>query len=183
MALSTDTSYTNKVTVSATDQVLDESYVELSNRIDQLLVACGDVRKRMETAKAVRDVRAPKDKEGDGHPFMRPIVQVTVARAVRFLIEQEQLTWDEALERLSKFDWRMAAPPWLSVFVEEKGTMAAGKGFSDLLYKLLLVHLAPRNKAEIHRAVVEFKALKGAKKYPVSEEELASRLVPVPTTA
>jgi DNA sulfur modification protein DndB len=119
-------------------------------------------------------------KEVDGHPFMRPVVQVTVARAVRHLIEQKLLTWDEALERLSQLDWRLGAPLFLSVFVEAKGTMAAGKQFTELLYKLLLVHLAPRNKAEIHRALVEFKQLKNAKKYPVTEDELAARVIAPP---
>lgn len=164
----------------ATDKVLDESYGALSDRLDALLKACGDVESRMKNAKATRDVRSPKGKEGDGHPFMRPVVQVTVARAVHDLLEQKLLTWDEALARLSKFDWRLSEPPFASVFIEDKGTMASGKQFTDLLYKLLLVHLAPRNKAEIHRAVQEFKALKGAKKYPLSEEELATRLVPAP---
>lgn len=161
----------------ATDQVLDDSYAVLSQRLDQLIGACGDVRAKMNAAKAVRDVRAPKGREADGHPFMRPVVQVTVCRAVRHLIEQDQLTWEEALNRLSELDWRMSEPPWLAVFVEAKGTMAAGKQFTDLLYKLLLVHLAPRNKADIHRAVVDFKALKGAKRYPVTEDDLAKRIV------
>lgn len=164
----------------ATDQVLDESYGQLVTRLDELVEACGDVRTKMDAAKTVREIRSPKGSEGDGHPFMRPVVQVTVARAVHHLIDQEMLTWDEALKRLSKLDWRLSEPPWLSVFIEGKGTMAAGKQFTDLLYKLLLVHLAPRNKAEIHRAVVDFKALKGAKRYPVTEDDLAARIVAAP---
>lgn len=174
-----DTSMYDK-TRRATDKVLDDSYDQICKRLDQLIASCGDIRKRMDTAKSVRDVRAPKGKEVDGHPFMRPVVQVTVARAVRHLIEQKLLTWDEALERLSQLDWRLGAPPFLSVFVEAKGTMAAGKQFTELLYKLLLVHLAPRNKAEIHRALVEFKQLKNAKKYPVTEDELAARVIAPP---
>ena len=164
----------------APDDVLDASYGALSKRIDEFVDACGNVRKRMENAKSVREVRSPKGQEGEGHPFMRPVIQVTVARAVNHLLEQKQLTWEEALKRLSQLDWRLSAPPWLSVFVEAKGTMAAGKQFTDLLFKLILVHLAPRNKAEIHRAIVDFKALKG-KRYPVTEDELAVRIVPAPT--
>ncbi len=170
----------NEKTRRATDQVLDDSYEKLTKRLDQLIVACGDVRSKMEAAKSIRDLRAPKNREGDGHPFMRPVVQVTVARAVNHLIEQGQLTWDEALNRLSELDWRLSEPPWVSVFVEGKGTMAAGKQFTDLLYRLLLVHLAPRNKAEIHRAVLDFKALKGAKRYPATEDELGARILTSP---
>lgn len=167
-------------TQRATDAVLDESYVALSKRLDALVKACGDVKGRLQAAKSAREVRAPKGHESDGHPFMRPVVQVTVARAVADLIGQDLLDWDEALARLSTLEWRLAAPPWLSVFVEDKGTMAAGKQFTDLLYRLLLVHLAPRNKAEIQRAVKEFKALKNAKRYPVTEDELAARIAAPP---
>lgn len=164
----------------ATDQVLEDSYTTLSKRLDELMKAAGDVRSRMDAAQTIRDVRSPKGSEGTGHPFMRPVVQVTVARAVRHLVEQKQLSWDEALKGLSALDWQLASPPWSAVFVEEPnkpgaGKMAAGKDFSNLLYDLLLVHLAPRTKSEIQRALREYKTLKG-KKYPVLEDELVSRL-------
>lgn len=170
----------------ATDQVLEDSYTTLSKRLDELMKAAGDVRSRMDAAPTIRDVRSPKGSEGTGHPFMRPVVQVTLARAVRHLVEQKQLSWDEALKGLSALDWQLASPPWSAVFVEEPnkpgaGKMAAGKDFSNLLYDLLLVHLAPRTKSEIQRALREYKTLKG-KKYPVAEDELVTRL-PAPAPA
>lgn len=169
----------------ATDDVLEESYVVLTKRIEELLQACGDVKGRMETATSIRDVRAPKDSEGKGHPFMRPVVQLAVTRAVRHLIEQGQLNWKEALKGLSELDWQMSSAPWLAVFFEDTGKMASGKPFNDLLYDLLLVHLAPKNKAEIHRALREYKTVKG-KRYPVPEDDLVERLpapAPAPTPA
>lgn len=173
----------------ATDQVLDESYAVVSKRLDELMKACGDVRAKMEAAAAVREVRSPKGKEGEGHPFMRPVVQVAVARAVRHVaIEQKQLSWDEALKRLSDLDWRLAAAPWNAVFAEDPtksgaGKMAAGKGFSELLNRLLLVHLAPGTRAQIQRALKEYKTLKG-KRYPVTEDQLAAALpAPPPSHA
>lgn len=170
----------------ATDQVLEDSYTTLSKRLDELMKAAGDVRSRMDAAPTIRDVRSPKGSEGTGHPFMRPVVQVTVARAVRHLVEQKQLSWVEALKGLSALDWQLASPPWSAVFVEEPnkpgaGKMAAGKDFSNLLYDLLLVHLAPRTKSEIQRGLREYKTLKG-KKYPVAEDELVTRL-PAPAPA
>lgn len=171
----------------ATDQVLDDSYTVVSKRLDALMKACGDVRSKMEAAAAIREVRSPKGKEAEGHPFMRPVVQVAVARAVRHLaLEQKDLSWDEALKRLSELDWRMAAPPWSAVFAEDPakpgaGKMAAGKGFSELLDDLLRVHLAPASKAQIQRAIKEYRTLKG-KRYPVTEDQLAA-LIEAPATA
>jgi len=171
----------------ATDQLLDESYAILATRIDELMKACGDVRAKMEAASAIRDVRSPKGKEAEGHPFMRPVVQVAVARALRHLVlEQQELSWDEALRRLSELDWRMASPPWSAVFSEDPtkpgaGKMAAGKGFSELLDSLLLVHVAPGSRAQIQRATKEYRTQKG-KRYPMTEDELAARL-PAPAPA
>ncbi len=146
--------------------------------------AAGDIRGRMEKAQTMRDVRSPKGNEAQGHPFMRPVVQVTVTRAVRHVVEQKQLSWEEALKCLSAMEWQMGSPPWAAVFLADpnkpgSGKMAAGKGFSELLYDLLLVHLAPRTKSEIQRALRDFKLLK-SKKYPVNEDDLAARL-PEPT--
>jgi DNA sulfur modification protein DndB len=164
----------------ATDQVLEDSYKTLVKRLEQLMKACGDVKAAMAAGPTIRDVRSPKGGEASGHPFMRPVVQVTVARAVRHIVDQNQLSWDESLKRLSELDWRLGSPPWSAVFVEESnkpgaGKMAPGKQFTELLYNLLLIHLAPRTKSEIHRAINEYKTIKG-KRYPVPEADLAARI-------
>lgn len=169
-----------RLTQRATDEVLDESYDVLRKRMDALLQAAGNIEKRYSTAASPKELRAPKGHEGDGHPFMRPIVQVQVVRALRQVIERKLLTWEEALARLDKLDWRLSAAPFSAVWTEtpegkSKGKMAAGKDNAVVLLNLLLVHLAPTTKAEIERATKAYKALKG-KPYPLKTEELAGLL-------
>lgn len=169
-----------RLTQRATDAVLDESYDVLRRRVDALLQAAGSIEKRYAAAASPKDLRAPKGHEGDGHPFMRPIVQVQVVRALRQVIEQKLLTWEEALERLGKLEWRLSAPPFSAVWTEtpeakSKGKMATGKDNAVVLMNLLLVHLAPTTKAEIERATRAYKALKG-RPYPLKTDELAGLL-------
>ncbi len=163
----------------ASDEVLHDAYKILAKRLEQLLDASGDVRTRMKAAKEIRDVRSPKGHEADGHPMMRPIVQVQVARAAGHLLEQGH-DWKDLLESLSKLSWKMGDAPWNTVFVEAKGTMISAKENKDLLFKLLVVHLAPPTKTFIDGALREYKALKGAK-YPYSSDDLAANIHPAPT--
>ena len=163
-------------TQRAADELLDQSYDILGTRMQELLDACGGLRQRYLAAQAPKDVRAPKGRDGAGHPFMRPAVQVQVARVVRHIMEQEFLGWPEILKRLSDLDWRMSVPPFSSMWIEtpegqKKGKMASGKDHTDLLYDLLLVHLAPRTKTQITRASRSYLDLMKSK-YPVPPEEL-----------
>jgi len=174
----------HKLTQRATDEVLDSSYDILSTRIDGLLAAAGDVRTRYEAAPSPKELRAPKGHEGDGHPFMRPVVQVQVVRALHHVIDQKLLTWDEALARLSKLDWRLASAPFVSVWTEtpeakSKGKMATSKDNATLLMSLLVAHLAPTTKAQIERALKDYRALKG-KTYPFKTEDLIGQLTQPP---
>lgn len=169
-----------KLTQRATDEVLDSSYEVLSKRLDSLLTAAGNVQVRYNSAASPKELRAPKGHEGDGHPFMRPVVQIQVARVVAHVVQQGLLTWDEALERLGTLDWRLAAAPFLSVWTEtpegrSKGKMATGKDNANTLHNLLVAHLAPTSRAEIDRAVKEYRALKG-KPYPFKIDDLAGRI-------
>ena len=174
----------HKVSQRATDEVLDASYDILSQRIDQLLDACGDLKKRYTSAANARELRAPKGREGDGHPFMRPVVQVQVVRALRHVLEQRLLTWQEAYDWLSDLDWRLAAPPFLAVWQETpegkaKGKMISGKDNSSLLFELLVVHLAPSSKVQIDRAIKSYRALKG-RRYGIKVDELSKRITAAP---
>jgi DNA sulfur modification protein DndB len=170
--------------IRPSDEVLDESYETLTNRFNDLLTYCGNIRERLEAAASAREVRAPKGAEGEGHPFMRPVVQKAVARVGSEIMRQGVVPWQQIMERLAELDWRMASPPWEAVFSVEGARMLVGKGNSDLLCELLHVHLAPTSKQAVARALRNFKAIRG-KKYPISEEDLARHLpaadVPDPT--
>lgn len=171
----------NKTSQRANDDVLDQSYDILAQRIDELLKACGNLRERYESHAAPKDLRAPKGRDGEGHPFMRPAVQVQVARAVRHIIEQGLLDWPALLERLSQLDWRMSAAPFSAVWQEtpdgasRKGKMIPAKDNNQTLYELLLAHLAPNSKAQIERALRSYRNVKNDR-YPVSSDELGKRL-------
>ena len=157
------------------DEVLENAYTVLSSRIDDLLTNCGDIRVKLEAAVSARDVRAPKNHEGNGHPFMRPVVQKAVARVAGQIMEQGTLSWPEIMQRLSSLTWKMSAAPWTAVFSVDGGKMLTGKDNTVLLDSLLHAHLAPTTMQEIKRARKSYKDVRG-QNYPISEEELAARI-------
>jgi DNA sulfur modification protein DndB len=167
------------------DDILDESYAILVTRFNDLLKYAGNVRERLEGVASARELRAPKNAEGDGHPFMRPVVQKAVARVASEIKQQGLLDWPEIMTRFAELDWKMSSPPWEAVFSVDGGKMLVGKEHTDLLSELLHVHLAPTSGQAIKRARKNFKDIRG-KQYPISEEDLAKRLPAVepqpPTT-
>lgn len=168
----------------ATDEVLDESYDVLAARLDYLFDACGDLRRRYEKSGSTRELRAPKGRESEGHPFMRPVVQLAVVRALRHVVSQRLLDWNEAMDRLSELDWRLCAAPFLAVWQDatepgKKGRMITGKEHSTLLQDLLVVHIAPTTRAQIDRATRQFKNLRG-QRYPVPLDVLAAKILSAP---
>ncbi|MGY1876350.1 DGQHR domain-containing protein [Nocardia gipuzkoensis] len=173
----------NKGSQRATDDILDESYEILAQRIDELLVACGNIRARYESHSSPKDLRAPKGRDGEGHPFMRPAVQVQVVKAVRHIMEQQLIEWPELLQRLSELDWKMTSAPFSVVWQvtpggpagSRTGKMISAKDNNEALYQLLLTHLAPSNKSQIERAIRAYRNLKN-ERYPVTFEELTERL-------
>jgi DNA sulfur modification protein DndB len=155
-------------------EVLATAYSTLSERLEDLARACGDVWKAMDDASSAAEVRAPKGEESSGHAFMRPVVQKAVASTVHSLILKERLTWDDALVRLARLRWRLGdEAPWLAVFNPATGKMLTDRANSDLLEQMLEVHLAPASKADILRARKNFEAARGMK-YPISQESLES---------
>jgi DNA sulfur modification protein DndB len=157
------------------DEDLEAAYVVLSKRVDDLLNACGNIRKRLLDAVSARDVRAPKNDEATGHAFMRPVVQKAVARVIKHIESQKLLIWEECMDRLSRLDWEIGKAPWLTVYAPDSEKMISGKDFNELLFDLLLCHIAPPSKQAIKKARKEFKEIRGFQ-YPVSEEEMFARL-------
>jgi len=158
-----------------TTEVMDEAYGIIAGRITSLLNACGDIPAKLAAAASARDVRAPKGSEELGQAFMRPVIQKAVVRVVRQIVTQDQLTFDETVERLKTLDWRIGQAPWTAVFNTDGKKMISGKDFSDLLLELLHAHLAPASAQAVKRARRNFKALRNAQ-YPVSEEKLLKRV-------
>jgi len=164
----------NKTTRPA-DDALDKAYKTFSDRLDDLLQSCGNVRDKMENAVSAVEVRAPKNAEQNGHAFMRPIVQKSVCRVIGILVQQGYADWETLMQRLSELDWRIGMTPWEAVFNLNNKRMETGTYNVEVLDALLSAHLAPQNKASIDRALKEFKNLKN-QAYPVSKEELYKRV-------
>jgi DNA sulfur modification protein DndB len=161
--------------VRPSDDVLENAYTVLSSRMDDLMRHCGDVRSKLEAAASAKDVRAPKDNEGSGHPFMRPVVQKAVTRVASQIMQQGTLTWPELMPRLSALTWKMSAAPWTAVYSVEGSKMLTGKDNTVLLNALLHAHLAPATVQEIKRARKSYKDVRG-QNYPISEEDLAEQV-------
>jgi DNA sulfur modification protein DndB len=175
----------HRLSERATDEVLEKSYQVIAGRLTQLLEASGDLIGRYENAPSGKELRAPKGRENDGHAFMRPVVQMAVVRAVTHVIGQGLLTWEQALVRLEQLDWKISSAPFAAVWLRTpeahaQGRMITGKDDTELLTELLIVHLAPANKAQVDRAVRKYKSLRGSR-YPVPAEELFANLVSTPS--
>ncbi len=153
------------------DEVLEQSYQALVHRVDEMLKAAGDVATVLQATPNAKDLRAPKGKEGNGQPMLRPVVQKAVARVLRTIVDQDLLSWEEALERLLKLPWKISDAPWVSVFNPENSKMITAKENTELLEEMLRVHLAPTSKAEVTRARKTFKEVR-QKQYPVAQDDL-----------
>jgi DNA sulfur modification protein DndB len=161
--------------VRPTDTDLEDAYEVLARRVDEFVKSCGDLKAGLKKATSAKELRAPKDREPQGHAFMRPVVQRAVARTIRHVIDQGTLTWEETLSRLAKLDWHIGKAPWISVFAEsadaKSGKMLGGKENTNLLSDLLLCHIAPPSKQAIKKARREYKEIRG-QSYPYTEEQL-----------
>lgn len=158
------------------DDILDQVYETLAKRLDDILKATGDLTTKLKATPNAKDLRAPKGKEGDGQPMLRPVVQKALARALQTIIDQNLLTWDEVLKRLAQLPWKISSAPWTAVFNTDNGKMITAKENTELLEDLLRAHLAPTSKAEISRARKNFKEVR-QKQYPVAQEELEKAIV------
>jgi len=158
-----------------TDDVLEVSYDILSSRLQQLLLACGDIPSKLLDGVDARSVRSPKGAESTGHPFMRPVVQRAVAKTVGHLVHQG-VEWQAILDGLKSLDWELGKAPFLAVYSPERNRMITAGENADLLVALLIVHLSPPSRQAVKNARRDFKAIRGAN-YPLAEDDLAKNVV------
>lgn len=172
--------------IRPSDEVLEETFVQVNVRLNELMKCCGDIESHLVASPSARDVRAPKNNESLGHPFMRAIVQRVIVKVVDFALTQNLRTWDELQTALSKFSWQLRDAPWNTVIRvdvdDPKVKMLTNRDYVTLLQKLLIAHLCPITKVSITNARKEYKRLKG-EQYPVSEEALLNHLVVLPENA
>jgi DNA sulfur modification protein DndB len=155
-----------------TDEELESAYQILAKRIDHLMMACGDVRKLIDS-RGARDVRVPAAGEELGHALMRPVVQLAVSETLKVLIQTGRGEYESLLDGLRKFGWEIGSAPWRAVYNPNTKTMITAKENQELLCALLRVHLAPQSKIEVTRTRSLYKNLV-SEKYPLSDEELSS---------
>lgn len=153
------------------EAILDEAYKVVNLRLNQLLSSCGQVQQRLEACSSARELRAPKDAEGSGHPFMRPVIQKAIARVASQLMVQNSIDWELFLDRLSKLPWQLSEAPWTSVFSADGGKMLTGKENTLLLEELLKVHISPTSMQQIKRARKNYKDVRGVN-YPLTDSDL-----------
>jgi DNA sulfur modification protein DndB len=159
------------------DEVLEEAYTVIVQRLDDLIANAGNVRSKFEAGVSPRDLRAPKGREQDGHPFMRPVIQKCVARVVAQIADQKVLDWSTILDRLSALPWKIGEAPWLAVFNPANNKIINSKENVELLDDLLYVHIAASSKQSIVKARKQFKDIRGSI-YPLSEQQLQINLTP-----
>lgn len=140
-------------------------------RIDDLLDSSGAIKDQLLKCDSARDVRAPKDNEGLGHPFMRPIVQEALTKAVAQCIQQELIDWNGAMKKISELDWKLNSAPWTAIWSAEGNKILSGTDFSKVLVDLLICNIAPPSKQFVKDARRNYKNLR-ERDFPQSAETL-----------
>jgi DNA sulfur modification protein DndB len=161
-----------------TAEVIDEAYAKVSERMDLLLNCYEPLIKRLTVnGEHARTLRAPQGSEGDGHPFMRPVIQRSVCRVLGLLCDHEPqiISYESALSVLMSLPTTIRSNPWTAVYNPSMNKMNTHKDGVNLLDRLLRVHIAPNSKAEISQTRKLYKEMRG-ESYGFSEELLARRL-------
>ena len=159
------------------DEVLEKSYVTISERLDAIIAKAGDVRTSLISGVSARDLRAPKGREAEGHPLMRPVIQKAVVRTVAQIAGQKVLPWETILDRLAALPWTIGEAPWLAVFNPANNKMITAKENTQLLDDLIYVHLAAASKQSIIKVRKQFRDVRGVN-YPVTDTQLQANLTP-----
>lgn len=157
------------------NDLLDTSYEVLSRRIDDLLKACDSINEKLAQVESARDIRSPKIDEASGHPFMRPIVQEAVAKAVAECVSQGLIDWVGAMSKVSSLSWKLSDTPWTAIYSVEGNKILSGADFSKVLVELLICNIAPPNKQYVKDARRNFKNVR-ERDYPQSADELFNNI-------
>lgn len=163
-----------------TDDDLEEAYVVISKRTTEFFQSCGELVTKVEKNDDLRNLRKNKLSPGVEEAFLKGVIQRCVSSSVRSLIDQELLTWDDALDKLNSLSWKLGDAPWSSVcnITDGKLKMQTSRDFTSLLNDLLLVHLAPNSKQQIKRARKLYSEVKN-QQYPFSQEDLEKGLTDI----
>ncbi|PSU00875.1 DNA sulfur modification protein DndB [Photobacterium iliopiscarium] len=160
-----------------TDDDLEDSYLIISERIIQFFDACGNLPIKVEKLDDIRGLRKNKAAPGAEEAFLKGIVQRCVSTSIRNLIDQELITWEDALDKLKSFSWKLGDAPWSSVCVINDGKlkMQTSREFSNLLNELLLVHISPNSKQQIKRTRKLYLDIKN-QQYTFAQDDLENGL-------
>jgi DNA sulfur modification protein DndB len=157
---------------------LDDAYELINKRINDLLFSCGNIPHLIETIDDLRQCRKSKSNPGTEHPFLKGIIQRAIANVINKIMSEGKGSWDETMDRISKLDWKISSPPWLSVISinDDKGVkMITSREHTILLEDLIRCHTFPKSKVEIKKVRETYRLLKQSE-YPVSQSELETHL-------
>jgi len=160
-----------------TDEELESSYSIISERFTKLLNVYPSIARDLRAGPVARELRSPKEAPGLGIPFMRPVIQKSLAKVINQICDQKVLSYDTLLQSLAELKSNIQDPPWNAVFNQTTGKMISNTDNTNLLNKLLYIHLAPPSKEEIKRVRKLYREIKG-ENYPISEEDLFKKVKP-----
>lgn len=158
-----------------TDDELEHAYIVVKERIDAIMDVYKAIPNKLLLSPVARELRAPKDKPGLGHPLMRPVIQKSVTRVIEQICDQQVLNFSEILIVLSNMSVKIQDAPWNAVFNSSTGKMISNADNTNLLDKLLYIHIAPPSREEIKRVRKLYKDLK-SENYPHTEDELSKKI-------
>ena len=174
MCYDLDASMRSDPPVRPNDEVLEDSFGEISARLDDIFGKASSLIARYKAASSAVEVRSPKGAVEQGHPLMRPVVQKVVAEAVAHAATQGE-DWSKIIDRLSKLSWKLNAAPWVTIFNDKTRRMKTAPEDKDLLRRFLDIHLAPSTKQAAKDARKLYKDHTGAD-YPVGFDDLIERM-------
>jgi DNA sulfur modification protein DndB len=159
------------------DQELEEAYTVISDRFDLFFSTFSKITNDLSSGPVARELRSPKEAPGLGHPLMRPVIQKSVTRVIEQICDQHVMKLEEILKILSKLPNQIQDAPWNAVFNTSAGKMISNADNTNLLDKLLYIHIAPPSKEEVKRVRKLYKDLK-TENYRYSEEQLSENIKP-----